>query len=74
MRRLHRNQAARARMEEMGLPIELVDANGDGIVTDEELDAAIERIDENKDGVIGQDELKKSLLLLGRIASELGIE
>lgn len=48
MRRLHRNQAARQRMEELGLDESQVDKNNDGVITDEELAAAIAQVEQNR--------------------------
>lgn len=48
MRRLHRNQAARQRMEELGLDESQVDTNNDGVITDEELAAAIAQVEQNR--------------------------
>lgn len=48
MRRLHRNAAARARMEELGLTESEVDTNQDGQISEEELQAAIEKIERDR--------------------------
>lgn len=48
MRRLHRNKAARARLEELGLTEEQVDTNQDGQISDEELQAAIAQIEQSR--------------------------
>ena len=48
MRRLHRNAAARARMEELGLTEAEVDTNQDGQISDEELQAAIDKIEQSR--------------------------
>lgn len=48
MRRLHRNQAARARMEELGLTESEVDTNQDGVISDEELALAIAKIESDR--------------------------
>lgn len=48
MRRLHRNQAARSRMEELGLTESEVDTNQDGVISDEELALAIAKIESDR--------------------------
>lgn len=48
MRRLHRNQAARARMDELGLSEAEVDINQDGQISEEELAAAIAKIEADR--------------------------
>jgi hypothetical protein len=48
MRRLHRNKAARERMEELGLDEAQVDTNQDGEISGEELQAAMEQIEQSR--------------------------